>query len=33
MDDAALWRLDQRLGAVNVVELVGGIPLVRLLNG
>jgi alpha-ribazole phosphatase len=33
MDESALWRLDQRLGALNVVELVEGVPLVRLLNG
>lgn len=33
MDESALWRLDQRLGAVNVVEFLDGIPLVRLLNG
>ena len=33
MDESAVWRLDQRLGAVNVIELVEGVPLVRLLNG
>jgi broad specificity phosphatase PhoE len=33
MDESALWRLDQRHGAVNVIELVKGVPLVRLLNG
>jgi broad specificity phosphatase PhoE len=33
MDESALWRLDQRLGALNVVEFVEDVPLVRLLNG
>jgi broad specificity phosphatase PhoE len=33
MDESALWRLDQRLGALNVVEFVEGVPVVRLLNG
>ncbi len=33
MDEAALWRIDQRPGALNVVEFVEGVPLVRLLNG
>jgi broad specificity phosphatase PhoE len=33
MDESALWRLDQRLGALNVVEFADGVPLVRLLNG
>jgi broad specificity phosphatase PhoE len=32
MDEQALWRIDQRHGALNVVEFVGGTPLVRLLN-
>lgn len=32
MDDAALFRLDQRYGAVNVVELIAETPLVRLVN-
>lgn len=33
VDDRALWRIDQRFGAVNVVEFVEGTPIVRLLNG
>lgn len=33
MDERALWRIDQSLGALNVVEFVEGVPLVRLLNG
>jgi broad specificity phosphatase PhoE len=33
MDESAVWRLDQHLGALNVVEFVEGVPLVRLLNG
>ena len=33
MEEAALWRLDQRFGAVNVIELVEGVPLIRLVNG
>ena len=33
MDESALWRLDQRLGALNVVEFADGVPLLRLLNG
>jgi broad specificity phosphatase PhoE len=33
MDERALWRIDQRFGALNVVEFVEGVPLVRLLNG
>jgi broad specificity phosphatase PhoE len=31
--DEAIFRLDQRLAAVNVVDWVDGVPLVRLLNG
>lgn len=33
MDESALWRIDQRLGSLNVVEFVEGVPLVRLVNG
>jgi len=29
----AAFRVDQRLGAVNVVDFAGGIPFVRLVNG
>lgn len=31
--DEAIWRIDQRYGALNVVELVEGTPVVRLVNG
>lgn len=31
--DDMIWRIDQRYGALNVVELVEGTPIVRLLNG
>lgn len=30
---AAIWRLDQRYGSLNVVEVVEGTPIVRLVNG
>lgn len=33
MNDDAVFRIDQRYGAVNVVEWTEGIPLVRLVNG
>jgi broad specificity phosphatase PhoE len=33
MDDEAVFRIDQRYGAVNVVDWIDGIPLVRLVNG
>jgi ribonuclease H / adenosylcobalamin/alpha-ribazole phosphatase len=29
----AIFRLDQRFGAVNVVDWIDGVPLVRLVNG
>jgi broad specificity phosphatase PhoE len=31
--DEAVFRIDQRTGAVNVVDWVDGIPLIRLVNG
>jgi len=31
--DAGLFRIDQRHGAVNVVDWIDGVPLVRLVNG
>ena len=31
--DEAIFRIDQRLAAVNVVEWLDGVPLVRLVNG
>jgi broad specificity phosphatase PhoE len=31
--DEAIFRLDQRYGAVNVVDLIEGTPVVRLVNG
>lgn len=31
--DEAVFRIDQRTGAVNVVDWVGGTPLIRLVNG
>jgi broad specificity phosphatase PhoE len=33
LDDRALWSIDQRYGALNLVELVAGTPVVRLVNG
>jgi broad specificity phosphatase PhoE len=33
IDGDAVFRLDQRYGAVNVVDWVDGVPLVRLVNG
>jgi broad specificity phosphatase PhoE len=33
LDERALWRIDQRPGALNLVEFVEGTPLVRLVNG
>jgi alpha-ribazole phosphatase len=33
LPDEAVFRIDQRFGAVNVVDVVDGIPIVRLLNG
>jgi broad specificity phosphatase PhoE len=33
MPAEAIFRLDQRYGAVSVVEWLGGFPLVRLVNG
>ncbi|MFL5953075.1 MAG: histidine phosphatase family protein [Gaiellaceae bacterium] len=33
LDERAIWRIDQRYGALNLVELVEGTPIVRLLNG
>jgi broad specificity phosphatase PhoE len=33
LDDAVIWRLDQRHGSLNVVELIDGTAIVRLLNG
>jgi broad specificity phosphatase PhoE len=32
MDDEAIFRIDQGFGAVNVVDWVDGVPLVRLVN-
>jgi broad specificity phosphatase PhoE len=32
MDEGALWRIDQRYGALNVIEFVDGTPIIRLLN-
>jgi alpha-ribazole phosphatase len=31
--DAAIFRVDQRYGAVNVVDWTGGTPVIRLVNG
>ena len=31
--DEAVFRIDQRYGAVNVVDWIDGVPLVRLVNG
>jgi len=31
--DEAVFRIDQRTGAVNVVDWIEGIPLIRLVNG
>jgi broad specificity phosphatase PhoE len=33
MDDDAVFRIDQRYGAVNVIDWIDGVPLVRLVNG
>jgi broad specificity phosphatase PhoE len=33
LGDHAVWRIDQRPGAVNVVDLIDGYPVIRLLNG
>jgi alpha-ribazole phosphatase len=33
MPDEAIFRIDQRYGAVNVVDLLDGTPVVRLVNG
>ena len=33
MPDDAIFRLDQRYAAVNVVEWIEGVPLLRLVNG
>jgi broad specificity phosphatase PhoE len=33
MDDDAVFRIDQRFAAVNIVEWGDGVPLVRLVNG
>ena len=33
IDDAAVFRLDQRYGGITVVDLIDGYPLVRLVNG
>jgi broad specificity phosphatase PhoE len=33
MDDRAVFRIDQRFAAVNIVEWADGVPLVRLVNG
>jgi broad specificity phosphatase PhoE len=31
--DQAFFRIDQRLGAVNVIDWIDGVPLARLING
>jgi hypothetical protein len=31
--DEAIFRVDQRYAAVNVVDWIDGVPLVRLVNG
>ena len=33
VDERAIWRIDQRFGALNVIDFVDGTPVVRLLNG
>jgi alpha-ribazole phosphatase len=33
MPDEAIFRLDQRYGGVTIVDWLGGVPLVRLMNG
>ena len=33
VDERAIWRIDQKLGSLNVVEFLDGTPIVRLLNG
>ena len=33
IEGTAFFRIDQRLGAMNVVDWVDGVPLVRLVNG
>ena len=33
MSDEAVFRIDQRLAAVNVVDWLDGVPLIRLVNG
>jgi broad specificity phosphatase PhoE len=33
MDDAAVFRIDQRFASMNVVEWLDGVPIVRLVNG